>query len=1000
MALTASGYWVRLFAVAVLYVVAGRIGLAIPFTSSNVSPVWPASGVAIACLLLLGRRCWPGIAVAAFLVNFFSPLPPLAALGLAIGNTSAAHLGAFLLRQIPDFRPSLCRLKDVLGLLVCSGVVAPAASASIGSITFGLLAIQRWDALGPTWLTYYLGDMTGVLSIAPLLLSFREWARVRSRRRRLELFTLLFLLAAVCLLLFDERLRVASNHTVLAFAVFPFVLWAAIRFGVAGASVSSLLIGIVAVMETAAGSGPFSKSGAFTNTLLLQFFFANVAASGLLLAAVIAERENAEAEREALIREQAAQQAQSEAERRYRLIVEMANEGICTFDSEQKATFANRQFAEMLGYQPEEIYGKNAGDFGADAFIRPSPAGRAGEYRLRRKDSSDLWGSISTTPVPDERNGGMGALVMLTDITERKRAEERALKIRMELQAILDNSPALIYMKDDAGRYTFVNRCWSESFHTGIGDVRGKTDFDIFPEAAAAQFVANDRTVAEKNTPLEFEEYARFEDCLRSYHSIKVALRDGSGALYAICGISTDVTERKSREEALLQVHRALRVLSNCNSAVVHANEEQELLNEVCRVAVVPAGYSLAWVGCAENDELRTVRPIASAGPAEGFLDQIQVSWADNPYGNGAIGRAIREGRPVVVHRIREHADFSAWRDVLAGRSFQSVLAVPLRLGDSIFGALAIYADEPEAFDEAEVRLIAELGDNVAHGISSLRAHKERAEALAAVERARLELEDRVRLRTAELVEAKDAAESADRLKSAFLATMSHELRTPLNSIIGFTGIVLQGLAGPLNPEQSKQLGMVQSSARHLLALINDVLDISKIEAGQLEIACGWFSLRQAVIKAVSTISPLAQAKGISISSTIAPDVDRIYSDQRRTEQILLNLLSNAVKFTDSGAVTIECRREHDAALVSIRDTGVGIEPEYLQTIFEPFRQADSGLARKHEGTGLGLSICRRLVDRLGGAITVESVPGTGSTFTFQLPLELGERCDSHGPGY
>jgi signal transduction histidine kinase len=433
---------------------------------------------------------------------------------------------------------------------------------------------------------------------------------------------------------------------------------------------------------------------------------------------------------------------------------------------------------------------------------------------------------------------------------------------------------------------------------------------------------------------------------------------------------------------------------------VVHANEEQELLNEVCRVAVVPAGYSLAWVGCAENDELRTVRPIASAGPAEGFLDQIQVSWADNPYGNGAIGRAIREGRPVVVHRIREHADFSAWRDVLAGRSFQSVLAVPLRLGDSIFGALAIYADEPEAFDEAEVRLIAELGDNVAHGISSLRAHKERAEALAAVERARLELEDRVRLRTAELVEAKDAAESADRLKSAFLATMSHELRTPLNSIIGFTGIVLQGLAGPLNPEQSKQLGMVQSSARHLLALINDVLDISKIEAGQLEIACGWFSLRQAVIKAVSTISPLAQAKGISISSTIAPDVDRIYSDQRRTEQILLNLLSNAVKFTDSGAVTIECRREHDAALVSIRDTGVGIEPEYLQTIFEPFRQADSGLARKHEGTGLGLSICRRLVDRLGGAITVESVPGTGSTFTFQLPLELGERCDSHGPGY
>lgn len=293
----ASGFAARLFATATLYVVVGRIGLAIPFTSSNISPVWPASGVALACLLLFGWQCWPAIAVAAYLVNFFSQLPPPAALGLAIGNTSAALAGTFLLRLLPGFRPSLARLNDVLGLIAFPAAAASAVSASIGTITFGLLGIKQWDALGTTWLTYYLGDAIGVLLLAPLLMSFRESARLHLRRRPLELFTLLLMLTLVCVLLFDERLHFASRHTVLAFLVFPFVLWAAIRFGVAGASASSLLIAVVAVVETAAGFGPFSKSGAFTNVLLLQFFLATVSVSGLLLAAVIAERENAEAAR-------------------------------------------------------------------------------------------------------------------------------------------------------------------------------------------------------------------------------------------------------------------------------------------------------------------------------------------------------------------------------------------------------------------------------------------------------------------------------------------------------------------------------------------------------------------------------------------------------------------------------------------------------------------------------------------------------------------------------
>ncbi len=570
---------------------------------------------------------------------------------------------------------------------------------------------------------------------------------------------------------------------------------------------------------------------------------------------------------------------------------------------------------------------------------------------------------------------------------EIQHTEEQANKSRMELQTVLDNSPALIYMKDKAGHYVFVNRRWTERFDVSREAATGKTDFELFPEESARQFVANDRRVMESEHALEFEEQSRLRDGMHSYQSIKVALRDEKGQLYALCGISTDITERKAKEESLRQTNRAIRMLSQCSSAVVHASDEHALLNEVCRIAVGPAGYPMAWVGYADNDENRTVSPVAFAGPGEGFLDRIHVSWGDNQYGSGSMGVAIRTRKPAVVRRLFDQPTFAPWKEALKSRGLQSVLSLPLCQRDSAFGAMAIYSQDPEAFDSSEVDLFAELGENLAHGIVSLRARKERDEATIALERAHRELEERVRERTAELAKAKDRAESADRLKSAFLASMSHELRTPLNSIIGFTAIILQGLAGPLNDEQNKQLGMVRNSARHLLDLINDILDISKIEAGQLEIHCSTFSMRESVRKAVSTVAPLAQSKGLELRTEISPEVNEVFGDQRRTEQILLNLLGNAVKFTEQGQVAVKCMPEDEWFVVSVRDTGIGIDVGDQQSIFEAFRQVDSGLGRKHEGTGLGLSICRRLAERIGGTIAVESALGKGSTFTLRLPL-------------
>src|SRR6266478_2286256 len=258
------------------------------------------------------------------------------------------------------------------------------------------------------------------------------------------------------------------------------------------------------------------------------------------------------------------------------------------------------------------------------------------------------------------------------------------------------------------------------------------------------------------------------------------------------------------------------------------------------------------------------------------------------------------------------------------------------------------------------------------------------------------ELEKRVQARTAELAAANKAlelqnreVERATRLKSKFLASMSHELRTPLNAIVGFSDLLAEGAPGELNPKQKRFVNHIKEGSAHLLQLINDILDLSKIEAGQLELHCEYFHVKDALLEVLSTIHPLAMAKNIQVEHILEIDLPA-YADRVRFKQILYNLLSNAVKFTpQDGRISIACAEDEDFVSISVSDTGIGIRAEDQAVVFEEFRQVEGGKDSTKEGTGLGLAITKRLVEQQGGTISLVSEPGNGSRFTFTLPAGI-----------
>ena len=633
---------------------------------------------------------------------------------------------------------------------------------------------------------------------------------------------------------------------------------------------------------------------------------------------------------------------------------------IYIFDLEQdRNIYANQQITTFLGYSPEEMRTKEPGFIAAQ--FHPDDAHRAAEnyqrfrqardeevveseYRIRRANGEWRW--IWDRAVVFARAADGAPIQMLgvvQDITERKRAEASHRQQHAMLQAILDYSPAYIFIKDTEGRLLLVNRLFEEFLGLPRDEIVGKTDADLFPPDAAAIYLDEDRQIMATGEAIRVEETLTINQEQRHFLSTKYPIKDDAGAVYAIGGIVTDITERKQAEQALRESEAKYR------SVVTRAAEGIFILQGEHFVYANPAVKRLSGY---TDEDMASLR----------FQDVVYEEDRALVIANNQR-RLQGETFPGYVFRIYTKDHHMRWVSINATK-------ILWEGQPAILGLVTDVTDQQQAADA--------------------------------------------------LRRAKEAAEAANRAKSEFIANISHEIRTPLNGILGYAQILKrdQALSGP----QRDGVEIITRSANHLLQLINDILDLSRIEAGQVKQVMTSFDLPALVHELVEMFSIQARQKGVTLNCDLDPQLPVVvHGDAQRLRQILLNLVGNAVKFTDQGSVKVRVFELHELDELDesptpqllnspthqlsnspthrirfeVADTGIGIPPEQLERIFQPFEQSREQTV-KADGTGLGLSISQRLVRVMGSELSVSSTPGQGSTFWFDLRLTaLSESGDS-----
>ncbi len=416
--------------------------------------------------------------------------------------------------------------------------------------------------------------------------------------------------------------------------------------------------------------------------------------------------------------------------------------------------------------------------------------------------------------------------------------------------------------------------------------------------------------------------------------------------------------EVEARTRELAQSVEELRALSEVGQAITSTLDVEGVLTTIVTKAVQLSGTDAGAI-YTFDDKLQEFRLRATHGMDEAMVTAIR----DRRIGadETAIGQATAERRVVQIPDVLNEPS-SRVLDIIVRAGYRAVLFVPLLRSDQIVGALVVRRKAPGEFAQSTIELLRTFAD----------------QSVLAIQNARLFREIEQKSRELAL---------ASKHKSQFLANMSHELRTPLNAILGYAELILDNVYGETPGKMRTVLQRIETNGKHLLGLINDVLDLSKIEAGQLTLALAPYSLKDVMHSVYSAVEPLAADKKLAFKIEVARDMPGGHGDERRLTQVLLNLVGNAIKFTDQGEVAIQASSANGRFRVAVRDTGPGISESDQQKLFQEFQQADNSITKKKGGTGLGLAISKRIIEMHGGEISLQSAVGRGSTFSFTLPI-------------
>ena len=558
------------------------------------------------------------------------------------------------------------------------------------------------------------------------------------------------------------------------------------------------------------------------------------------------------------------------------------------------------------------------------------------------------------------------------EIAERKNAEGALLSSEAQLK----QAQAVAHLGSyDVDALTGHTRWSDEVFRIlGLDPASGslsRQDFVervVHPEDREYAMQDYDRVVHEgKLYDLEYR-VIRPDGSVRFVQSMGEPIRtpDG-GAVVRLVGALLDITERKQSEDSLARLNRTLQTLYQCNQALVHASDEYELLQTVCRILVEVGRVRMAWVGYRELDREKSIRPVAQAGYDEGYVESVKATWEDTERGHGPTGTAIRTGKPSWTQNIQTDSSIAPWRTEALKRGYGSNISLPLMSDSATFGALTLYDQQPNAFNERTVEQFTELADNLAYGVIALRTRAERSRAEHALREAQAELAHVTRVMT----------------MGELAASIAHEINQPLAAVVTNANACLRWLTGP-TPNLDEARAAVARIARDgnrasdVIGRIRALVKKSATEQAHLDI-------NEVIQEVLGLIQTEIRKNEVVLRRKLAPDLPRILGDRVQLQQVILNLMMNGIEamsaVTDRSRDLLirSCRYESDKVLIAVQDSGTGLETESLDHLFTAF------FTTKPKGMGMGLAISRSIIEAHGGKLWASPNDGPGATFQFTL---------------